>query len=142
MMELHEFQVVTKKCIQCIDITSEVDAIVKNSGITSGMIFVMTKHTTNGLFVNEPLPCVEEDILNHLEVLAPEHGDYVHNRYLPFDGCVGFNANAHIKSVLLGYYLYFPIKDSKLVRGSRQAMYLVELDGPKTRSVVVQVIGE
>lgn len=142
MIQLKEMQIVSKECVQCIDITSDVEKLVENSGVQNGAVYIMTKHTTNGLFVNEPLPCVEQDILNHLEYLAPECGDYVHNRYLSFDGCVGFNANAHIKGVLLGYFLYFPINNREIVKGSRQAMYLVELDGPKTRSVVVQIIGE
>lgn len=141
-MYLKEIQIVSKECVQCIDITSEVEEMVRDSGVQNGTVFIMTKHTTNGLFVNEPLPCVEQDILDHLEYLAPEYGDYVHNRYLSFDGCVGFNANAHIKGVLLGYFLYFPIQNKRIVKGSRQAMYLVELDGPKTRSVVVQIMGE
>ena len=82
MMYLKEIQIVSKECVQSIDITSEVEEMVRDSGVQNGTVFIMTKHTTNGLFVNEPLPCVEQDILDHLEYLAPEYGDYVHNRYL------------------------------------------------------------
>ena len=136
-----EITLVSEQVTQCMDITTLVEQAVAESGIQEGFIHIMTKHTTTGLYVNEGLPCVEEDILTHLEVLAPEYGNYVHNRYLPFDGCVGFNANAHIKSMLMGYYLYFPISQGRVLRGARQTMYLVEFDGPKTRTFLIQMIG-
>lgn len=143
-MKIHfkKLELITRKPTQVINITSVVEEYVKECDIIEGVVYIMTKHTTTGLMVNEGLPCVEEDILNHLEKIAPEDDDYVHNHFLPEDGTLGYNANSHIKSVLMGYFLYFPIHKGEMVKGSRQTIYLAELDGPKSREYTIQVIGQ
>jgi secondary thiamine-phosphate synthase enzyme len=141
-IKFKELSVITEKPVQAINITSIVEKYVKECGIAEGFIYIMTKHTTTGLWVNEGLPCVEEDILNHLEKIAPENDDYVHNHFLIEDGTLGYNANSHIKSVLMGYFLYFPIHEGRLIKGARQTLYLAELDGPKPREYTIQVIGD
>jgi thiamine phosphate synthase YjbQ (UPF0047 family) len=52
------------------------------------------------------------------------------------------NASSHLRGALLGFQVFFPIENGKLVTGSRQTMYFVELDGPQYRTYVIQVIGE
>jgi len=55
---------------------------VRESGVKDGVVNVLTMHTSSGIIVTEGLPCLEMDVLNHLEALAPDEGDYFHNRYL------------------------------------------------------------
>jgi len=94
------------------------------------------------MFVTEGLPCLEADVMANLETLAPDRGDYRHNRYLDIDGRIAFNAGSHLKSIIGGYHVYFPMENGKLVKGSRQRVYFAEFDGPLCRTCVVQILGE
>lgn len=142
IFKLFDFKIVTRSHCEMINITEQVRKCVEEAGVKNGFLHVMSKHTTVSVVVNEGFPCVEEDIVRHLEKLAPEDGDYIHNHYLPSDGCIAYNAPAHLKSILTGYFAYALIEEKVLKIGSRMEFYLVELDGPKTRGYTIQVCGE
>jgi secondary thiamine-phosphate synthase enzyme len=142
IIKLEKIKVQTRKCEEAIDITAKVEEVVQKSGVKNGLLNVMTTHTSSGLLVTEGIPCLEEDILRHFSRLFPEQEDYHHRRYLDFDGRLGFNADAHLKSILGGITCAFPIENGKLVRGSRQTIYFMEYDGPLERTYLVQIIGE
>ena len=147
IFKLERIEVQTQKDMEMIDITPEVERVIAASGVKNGLVLVMTTHTTSGLLVTEGIDCLERDVLAHLERLAPKEPPpgsygYWHNRFLDFDGRLGFNAGDHLKSILTGVNCLFPVEDGKLVRGSRQCVYFVEFDGPLARTVVVQVFGE
>jgi len=139
---LKRLEVQTKKDKDLVDITTEVEEAVRESGVRKGVVFVLTMHTSSGIIVTEGLPCLETDVMNHLESLAPATGNYYHNRYLDIDGRLGFNAHAHLKSILGGIHAYFPIEGGQIIKGSRQRIYFAEYDGPLNREYCVQVIGE
>lgn len=139
---LKRLEIQTKKDKELIDITEKVEEAVRESGIREGIATILTLHTSSGIIVTEGLPCLEMDVLNHLETLAPDTGNYYHNRYLDIDGRLGFNAGAHLKSVLGGINAFFPIASGEIVKGSRQRIYFAEYDGPLSREYCVQVIGE
>lgn len=141
-IKLEKLEVQTKEDKELIDITPEVERVVRESGVREGAVNVLTTHTSSGIIVTEGLPCLEMDVLNHLETLAPDEGDYHHNRYLDIDGRLGFNAGAHLKSIIGGINAFFPIEDGQIVRGSRQRIYFAEYDGPLCRTYCVQVMGE
>ena len=142
MVKLIEKQVISKKEFDMILITDEVKKAVEESGITNGMVAVITKHTTTSIMVNESLPCVEKDIQATLERLVPTHGDYVHTHMLPTYGTCSGNAPGHLKSMLGGNHCIFPVQDGKLLRRFAQDIFLAEYDGPQDRTLVVVVIGE
>ncbi len=147
IIKLERVEVQSRKDLEMIDITDHVERVVQSSGATDGVALVMTTHTSSGLLVTEGLECLERDVLAHLERLAPKEpppgaAGYWHNRYLDFDGRLGFNAGDHLKSILGGINCFFPIEKGKLVRGTRQRVYFVEYDGPLARTVVIQVLGE
>lgn len=137
-----ELGVQSKKEMEMINISDEVEDVVRESGIKDGIVYVITMHTTTGITVNEGISCLEEDILDTLERLAPEGLDYHHARYLDFDGRLGVNAHCHLRSMLTGNHTVFPVRGGKVVRGGRQNIYFVETDGPLYRKYVVQVMGE
>jgi len=139
---IKHFTIESHQPTEVIDITRLVLEFQEKSPIKEGMLFVMTRHTTTALLVTEGLSCIEEDILNNLDRLFPKQLDYHHHRYLPDDGCVGYNADAHLKSIFTGYFLYFPIENQVILKGSRQTIYLVELYGPSTREIIIQGWGE
>jgi len=139
---LHRIGIQTCHETELINITPQVVELVKQSGIKQGTVFVLSLHTTTAITVNEGLPDLEKDITEMIQRLAPEEHTYHHARFLPSDGQMAVNAPSHLHSALLGFQVFFPIDDGCIVRGSRQTIYLVELDGPQYRTYVVQIVGE
>ena len=147
IIKLERVEVQSHKGMEMIDITEHVERVVAASGVQNGLVLAMTAHTSSGLLVTEGIECLERDVLAHLERLAPKEPPegtygYWHNRYLDYDGRLGFNAGDHLKSILGGVNCFFPIENGKVVRGSRQKVYFVEYDGPLARTVFIQVLGE
>jgi len=122
----------TKQRKEFIDITKEVENIVKKEQIEKGICLVFCPHTTAGLTINENAdPSVKRDIREHLEELVPENKNYEHA-----EG----NSDAHIKSSILGSSLNIIIEDKNLVLGTWQGIYFCEFDGPRSRQVQVKTI--
>jgi len=147
IVKLERIEVQSRRDMEMIDITSEIERVVKESGLRNGVVLAMTAHTSAGLLVTEGIECLERDVLAHLERLAPKEPPadayhYWHNRYLDYDGRLGFNAGDHLKSILGGVNCFFPVENGVVVRGSRQRAYFVEYDGPLARTVLIQVLGE
>jgi secondary thiamine-phosphate synthase enzyme len=146
IVRLHRIEVISRKEMEMINLTDDVERLVRETGVQDGIVCIMTAHTTSGIVVTENVECLERDIPLHLERLVPKNAPagspgYYHNRMLDFDGRLGFNAADHLKSVLGGVHAIFPIEDGKLIRGSRQNVYFVEYDGPLARTVLVQILG-
>lgn len=142
IIKLERLKVRSSKSEEAIDITGRVEDVVQKSGVRNGFVNILTAHTSSGLLVTEGIPCLEEDILTHFARVFPEDADYHHHRYLDYDGRLGFNAEAHLKSVLGGIQCIFPIENGSIVKGSRQTIYFMEYDGPLERTCFVQVLGE
>ena len=130
-----DFSISTKKRNQLIDITSQVRSAVGQSGITDGDVVVYCPHTTAAITINENAdPSVPHDILLVLEKLVPQSNPaYKHS-----EG----NSDAHCKSVLVGCSEQILIKDKSLQLGTWQGIFFCEFDGPRSRTVFVQVRGE
>lgn len=125
----------TGERVQIIDITPEIQKAVEESGIESGVCLVHSLHTTTALILNENEPRLIEDLRNHLERLVPEKGSYRHNE-------IDSNADSHLRAILLNPSLSLPVSDGKLFLGTWQRILFVELDGPRTRNLIVEVIGK
>jgi len=118
-----------------INITREVKAFVEERGIKEGLCIIYVPHTTAAVFINEGAdPDVVRDIAYKLNQLV----EWDDPNYRHMEG----NSAAHIKSAIIGNSRVIPIVDGKLVLGTWEAIFLAEFDGPRTRRVVVQVIGE
>jgi secondary thiamine-phosphate synthase enzyme len=130
-----ELHVKTTKKEEILDVTSEVIKFVEKSKIKDGLCCVYAKHATAAIIINENNdPAVCEDILTALSKIVPPHAGYKHN-------CIDDNADAHIKSTLLGPGKTIPVKNNKIELGRWQGIALAEFDGPRERHVVVEVIG-
>jgi len=113
------------------DITSLVQAAVREAKIESGLCHLYVPHTTAGITINENYdPSVCQDILQRLEVLVPMNGHYSHS-----EG----NADAHIKASLMGHTTTLMIEEGQLVLGTWQGIFLAEFDGPRSRRVLVKI---
>ncbi|NQT33253.1 MAG: YjbQ family protein [Candidatus Omnitrophica bacterium] len=123
----------TSKKNQLIDITSEVESIVRSSKISGGVCYVYVPHTTAAVTINENAdPDVRDDIIKGLEAIVPYDLDYDHA-----EG----NSPAHIKSSIIGITESVFIENSSLVLGTWQGIYFCEFDGPRARKVYVKVVG-
>ena len=127
-----EFIVRTNKKQEMVDITQRVADLVKQSRVSDGICLVYVPHATAAVAINENAdPNVCEDILEALGNLVPE-GRWRHDR-------IDNNAAAHIKATLLGPSQAVPVRGGRLRLGTWQSVMLVELDGPRERSVIVEV---
>lgn len=125
----------TKKRIELIDITDHVHEHVKQSNVEHGICVISTRHTTTAVIVNENEAGLRKDILALLDSLVPENAGYLHDR-------IDDNAHAHLRAVLLGSSETLHVSDNKLVLGTWQSIFFAELDGPRTRTVDITVIGK
>jgi len=112
------------------------------SGLKNGIVNVFTLHTTTAVTINENDPMLEEDIARFMVKAVPESESYAHHRFYKKDGRIAVNAYSHIRASLLGSNVTIPLQAGEMVLGLRQNIYLVELDGPQVRGLVVQVMGE
>jgi len=128
----HTLTLTTSKRLELIDITRRVASVVAASKIKEGLCTVFARHATAALIINENAdPGFRQDVLSLLDRLIPE-GVWEHDK-------VDDNGAAHLKATLLGPSQVIPVKDGKLLLGTWQGITLVELDGPRTREIVVDV---
>jgi secondary thiamine-phosphate synthase enzyme len=115
-----------------IDITDMVQEVVKEAGITKGICYLYVPHTTAGITINEGAdPSVQRDIINALGRLVPHEMNYFHR-----EG----NADAHIKTTLVGSSLNVILEEGKLLLGTWQSIFFCEFDGPRHRRIAIKVI--
>jgi secondary thiamine-phosphate synthase enzyme len=130
---ISRLQVNSRERCQFIDITSEVQRAVRASGITEGICTVFVPHTTAGVTVNENAdPSVVRDMLMEMEKIVPVDDGYTHR-----EG----NSAAHIKASLVGPSVQLIVDAGRPKLGTWQGIYFCEFDGPRNRSLLVQVIG-
>ncbi|HJA13053.1 MAG TPA: secondary thiamine-phosphate synthase enzyme YjbQ [Candidatus Mediterraneibacter merdipullorum] len=137
-----ELEYETEKYNEMRPIGADVNRIVESSGIRTGVVYVITHHTTTGIMVNERLECLEADIMEKLGMIFPEDGEYYHARFLAEYGAMAGNPTGHLKSMVSGNHTVMPVIDGHVVCGSAQEIYLAEFDGPQDRTVSVVVMGE
>jgi secondary thiamine-phosphate synthase enzyme len=135
----------TSEAPEFIDITDDVARIVKDSGAAFGYVTVFSSHTTAAIRVNENEPLLLQDMAHRLHEIAPHNGDYGHNDFtrrtvnLDEDECA--NGHAHCQHLFLSTSETVPILDGKLALGTWQRIFLIELDHPRERRVLVNVLG-
>ena len=142
MVIYKSFSLLTKQYNEMIIITDKVKDIVAQSGIKNGVVYVITKHTTTGITVNEALECLESDIEVFLKKLVPEDYPYSHARMLKSYGSTAGNPTGHLKALITGSSCVFPIVDGEIIKGEAQEVYFCEYDGPSKRTVSISVIGQ
>ncbi len=128
-----------------MDITEQVRDCVADSGVTHGFVVVFSKHTTAAVKLNENEPLLVEDMEGLLERLSPRHAEYRHNdfsvRTVNMNPDEAPNGHAHCQHLFLGTSETIPIVDGAMRFGTYQSIFFIELDHPRPREVVVQVLG-
>jgi secondary thiamine-phosphate synthase enzyme len=122
----------SKSRIEFIDITEMIQDVIKDAGVMKGVCYLYVPHTTAGITINEGAdPSVQRDIQNALSRLIPHEMNYFHR-----EG----NADAHIKSTLVGNTANIIIEEGKLLLGTWQAVFFCEFDGPRHRRIAIKII--
>jgi secondary thiamine-phosphate synthase enzyme len=125
---------------QLIDITDRVCALVRASGIGNGTAVLQSLHTTCSVMINESQAALVADIKQFLEHVVDRDAEWLHNDPAHSD-CDRFNADAHLRALLLGQTLTLQVSSGDVVLGQWQRVLLAELDGPRARSLRIQIMG-
>lgn len=131
----NEFEIKTSRRNEIIDITDEVEEIVKKSKIKNGICLIFLPHATAGLILEEAESGLIEDIENNVKKMFPKGIGYEHDK-------IDDNADSHLASGIIGQSRIYPIKNGKIIRGTWQRALLLELDGPRQRNIFITLMGE
>jgi len=135
----------TSDAPEFIDITEEVAAAVKVAGLRFGQVTVFSTHTTAAIKINENEPLLLRDMCQLLQRAAPQDADYEHNDFtrrtvnMNEDECA--NGHAHCQHLFLGTSETIPVVEGALTLGQWQRIFLVELDHPRQRRVLINIVG-
>jgi len=134
-VKIKEIKVETNERIQLIDITNQVEEFVKESEVKNGLCLISSLHSTTAIIINENESGLIQDILYEVQKVFPKDEKWLHNR-------IDDNADSHLASAFIGSSKTFPIKDGKIIRGTWQNIFLLELDGPRIRRIILEALGE
>ena len=131
---------------QFIDITDWVKQCVGKSHVSNGFVVVYSRHTTAAVKINENEPLLIEDMTRFLEQMCPRYGNYRHNdftiRTVNMNEDESPNGHAHLQHLMLGCSETIPLIDGQLPFGQWQSIFFIELDHPRPREVMVQIVGD
>jgi secondary thiamine-phosphate synthase enzyme len=133
---MESFTVKTKGFGDVIDITNQVEELVRKHGLKEGLVCVSLASSTTGVTTIEYETGALQDLKDALERLVPMGIEYAHDKKWG-DG----NAFAHIRSALVKNSLVLPVSQRKVIRGTWQQIVLIDFDNrPRTREVFVQTV--
>ena len=136
---------VTSQATEFIDLTDHLDQFIAEAEVRVGMLNVQTSHTTTAIVVNEHEPLLLADFQAFLERTAPRSMAYAHDdmsRRASVRPEEPPNGHAHCRALLLPTSACLNVVHGRLALGRWQRVFLVELDGPRTREVSVVAVGE
>ena len=126
--------------IDLTDVTDRLMAAARDSGIRDGIVSLWSMHTTLAVFINESQQALHADIVRLLETMVPRDADWKHNDPEHSD-CDRLNADAHLRAMLLGHSLTLQVAGGEVVLGQWQRVLAAELDGPRARTLRLQIMG-
>ncbi len=139
-------QLNSKQAPEFIDITEWVRQCVSKSQVDNGFVVVYSRHTTAAIRINENEPLLLADMEKFLEKISPRNDDYQHNNFeirtVNMTANESPNGHAHLQHLLLGSSETIPVIDGSMQFGQYQSVFFIELDRPRAREVLVQIVGE
>jgi len=131
-----EIELSTRSSVELVDITRQVEEHVREGNLKDGFCLVYSPHSTAAIITNEHETGLMIDIVKKVQEDYPRGRGWRHDE-------VDSNAEAHLASSFIGASRTFPVRDGRLVRGTWQNIFLLELDGPRgARRIVIEVLGE
>ena len=134
MTTLSSITVRTSRQNEWLNITDKVQQAAADSGVNEGICVVFVPHTTAAVTINENAdPDVPHDVGLALDLISPGRREFRHNEA---------NSDAHTKTSLVGPSITLIVSGGRLLLGTWQGVWFNEFDGPRSRKVVVRVMGE
>jgi secondary thiamine-phosphate synthase enzyme len=131
---------ITSERMQLLNITDRVNEIVRKSGIRDGIVHLQSLHTTTAVFINEWQDALLEDVRKFFEAIVDKNLYYRHNDPA-YSDCERNNADSHLRGMLMGQSLCLQVRNASVLLGTWQSIILAEFDGPRSRSLAIQVSG-
>lgn len=131
---------ITNDRMQLINITDRINEVVRKSGIRDGLVHLQSLHTTTSVFINEWQDALLHDVKTFLEDVVNRDNGWRHNDPA-YSDCERQNADSHLRGMIMGQSLCLQVRNSAVLLGTWQSIILAEFDGPRSRSVSVQVSG-
>ena len=127
----------TKDRYEIVNITSEVESVLRKSNIKEGICLVNAMHITASVFINDNESGLHEDFLKWVEKLAPYGKDKYRHNMTGED-----NGDAHLKRTIMGREVVIAITEGKLDFGPWEQIFYGEFDGQRRKRVLIKIIGE
>ncbi len=139
-----KIEIKSASSVELIDITEKVEEVVGDSGVREGTVLIYSPHTSAGIFINHNEPMLLQDFARVLHRLAPIDDRYSHDLFelakkSKSDG--RSNGHSHCKTMLVGISETVPIEKGHMMITPKQNVFMAEMDGARTRDIVIQVMG-
>ena len=134
------FVIQTNQRVELVDLTNRIMEFARRFNVREGLVSLWSMHTTCTLFINEFQTALLSDIKRFLEQMVARDAEYMHNDPAHSD-CDRMNADSHLRAMLLGHNLTLQISGGEVVLGQWQRILMAELDGPRARSLRIQIFG-
>lgn len=131
---------ITNDRLQLLNITDRINEIVRKSGVRDGLVHLQTLHTTSSVFINEWQDALLHDVRSFFEQLV-ERNDYYRHNDPKYSDCERKNADAHLRGMIMGQTLCLQVRNASVLLGTWQSIIFAEFDGPRSRSLAIQVSG-
>ena len=131
---------ITSERMQLINITDRINEIVRKSGIREGLVHLQSLHTTTAVFLNEWQDALLHDVRSYFDDLVARETEWRHNDP-QYSDCERKNADSHLRGMIMGQTLLLQVRNSAVLLGTWQSIVLAEFDGPRSRSLSIQVSG-
>src|SRR5438552_2326914 len=131
---------ITNDRMQLLNITERINEIVRKSGIRDGLVHLQSLHTTSAVFINEWQDALLHDVRGFFEQLVDRDEYYRHNDP-QYSDCERRNADSHLRGMIMGQTLCLQVRNASVLLGTWQSIIFAEFDGPRSRSLAVQVSG-
>jgi secondary thiamine-phosphate synthase enzyme len=131
---------ITAERMQLMNITDRVNEIVRKSGVREGIVHLQSLHTTTAVFINEWQDALVDDVKSFLGQLVKREEPWRHNDPEHSD-CERANADSHLRGMVMGQTLCLQVRNATVLLGTWQSIIFAEFDGPRSRTLSVQVSG-
>lgn len=131
---------ITSERMQLINITDRINEIVRKSGVREGLVHLQSLHTTTAVFLNEWQDALLHDVRSYFDDLVARESEWRHNDP-QYSDCERKNADSHLRGMIMGQTLLLQVRNSAVLLGTWQSIILAEFDGPRSRSLSIQVSG-
>lgn len=131
---------ITSDRMQLMNITDRVNELVRKSGVRDGIIHLQSLHTTTAVFLNEWQDALLHDVKGFFDEVV-EQGQYYRHNDPEFSDCERKNADSHLRGMLMGQTLSLQVRNAAVLLGTWQSIIFAEFDGPRSRSLAVQISG-